>query len=81
MVANDVIAATVQTIAPSAGALAVANNLRIASLSIAAYEYVFFLPLMVISSTFLVVMAYLRPSYFLTLPSEIRLYRTASRRR
>ncbi|KAI0297911.1 hypothetical protein BC826DRAFT_134641 [Russula brevipes] len=56
MVANDVIAATAQTIAPSAGALAAANNLRIASLSIAAYDY------------------------FITLPSEIRLYRTASRR-
>jgi hypothetical protein len=44
------------TIDPSQGAFAVANNLRIASLSIAAYDY------------------------FLTLPSEVRLYKTTSRR-
>jgi hypothetical protein len=59
---------------PTDEALAVANNLRIASLSIAAYEYV----TSYVSST---THSDLRPSYLITLPAEIRLYKSSSRRR
>lgn len=58
---------------PSTGSFAVANNLRIASLTIAAYEYV------AVSST--LHSDSLVASYLLTLPSEIRLYKTGKRRR
>ena len=61
---------------PTGEALAVANNLRVASLSIAAYEYVTSYVSSTCHSDSLV-----GPSYFSTLPAEIRLYRSSSRRR
>ena len=60
---------------PSTGSFAVANNLRIASLTIAAYEYVATCVSSTLHSDSLVA------SYLLTLPSEIRLYKTGKRRR
>lgn len=66
------------TIDPSQGAFAVANNLRIASLSIAAYEYVASCARVGLLTLYADLLA---GSYFLTLPSEIRLYKTSSRRR
>jgi hypothetical protein len=60
---------------PSQGSFAVANNLRIASLSIAAYEYVACCVSLTLHSDLLAA------SYLLTLPSEIRLYKTTKRRR
>ena len=70
-----VVDASTATIDPTRGAFAVANNLRIASLSIAAYEYV----ASYVSST--PILTHLRPSYLVTLPAELRLYKSASRRR
>ena len=70
-----VVEAAVTTMYPSAGALAADNNLRIASLTMGAYEYV----------------ADYRsrtshgdsrpPSYLVTLPAEYRLYKSSDRRR
>ncbi|KAH9027459.1 hypothetical protein EDB83DRAFT_1910910 [Lactarius deliciosus] len=39
-----IVAATATTVSPSAGALAADNNLRVASLTIAAYDYLLTLP-------------------------------------
>jgi hypothetical protein len=67
--------ANVTTITPSKGALATATNLHVASLSVAAYEYVaggILLPLTENSCS---------ASYLLTLPTEYRLYRSSDRKR
>lgn len=58
---------------PSSGSFAVANNLRIASLTIAAYEYV------ASCASSMLYSDSLAGSYILTLPSEIRLYKTGKR--
>jgi hypothetical protein len=65
----------VSTVATSSSALTVANNLRIASIAVAAYEYV--------PGSFLLsrVVTYPSASYLITIPSELRLYKTSSRRR
>ena len=63
------------TIDPTRGAFAVANNLRIASLSIATYECV----TSYVSSS--PILTNLRARYLITLPAEIRLYKSSNRRR
>jgi hypothetical protein len=69
-----ILASTVATSSP--GAITFANNLRIASIAVAVYEYVaggrFLLAL---------VLTQYSDSYIITLPSEYRLYKTSSRRR
>ena len=57
------------------GGLAVANNLRIASISIAAYEFV--------ASSFLLnlLVTFCSASYLTTIPAEFRLYKSTSPRR
>ena len=62
------------TITLSQGALAVATNLRVVSMSIAGYEYVSSCVLLPLIATHLA-------SYLLTLPSEYRLYKSSDRRR
>ena len=62
------------TIYPSAGALAADNNLRIASLTMAAYEYVVDRRLQLLVGTHI-------RSYLITLPAEYRLYKSANCRR
>jgi hypothetical protein len=70
---GEVDAATV-TIYPSAAALAADNDLRIASLAMAAYEYVVDCRSRPFKGT--------HPhSYLITLPAEYRLYKSANRRR
>jgi len=68
-----ILASTVATSSP--GAITFANNLRVASIAVAAYEYVagrFSLAL---------VLTQYSDSYIITLPSEYRLYKTSSQRR
>jgi hypothetical protein len=73
MVAIGVVATATHPIDPSQGALAVDAYLRIASMTIIAYEYV-------LSSRFVGCLRDLEsPSYLFTLPAELRLYKTASR--
>jgi len=59
----------------SQSAITFANNMRIASIGIAAYEYV--------SSSFLLTSHcdLISASYLITIPAEFRLYKTSSRRR
>ena len=65
----------VSTVTTSSSALTVANNLRIASIAVAAYEYV--------AGSFLLSRVVTCPSAscLITIPSELRLYKTSSRRR
>jgi hypothetical protein len=56
------------------GAFEWVNNLRIVSITIFGYEYV--VPLRLVGSQHIY-----SPSYFITIPAELRLYKTASRRR
>lgn len=70
---REIRAATV-TIYPSAPALAADNDLRIASLTMAAYEYVVDRRSQPFEGTN-------PPSYLITLPAEYRLYKSSNRRR
>jgi hypothetical protein len=70
-----VVEATIAAARPSAGAMAVDNNLRIASLTMAAYEYVADCRSRTSHGDSRL------PSYLVTLPAEYQLYKSANRRR
>jgi hypothetical protein len=87
--AAAVVAATVQVIDPSHGALTVDNNLRIASISIAAYEYVVLTVLLifvmtytlpVISLPFLLNIGYTKPQADVGRKLHVRMRRLHSNR-
>lgn len=69
------VGAALTAIFPRAGALAADNNLRIASLTMGAYEYVADRRLRTFREDSH------PPSYLITLPAEYRLYKTSSVRR
>lgn len=74
-ISPGVMEATVTTIYPSAGALAADNNIRIASLTLGAYEYV---PNCRSRASHRNSRSL---SYLITLPAEYRLYKSSNRRR